>query len=168
MVPTSEAPSPAPTSAGRPQTILVVDDEPDLRDALKQLLEDTMKDVRVLTAPGGRAALDALATESVDLIITDYKMPEMDGLQFLAQARQKAPRAARVLITAFPDVQLAINACNDAGIENFFTKPFVPGKVVTVVRELLAERRKEREQNLEFARSFEALRKKAWDQRKPG
>lgn len=149
----------APAGARR-QTVLVVDDEPDLREAIKQFLEDTVKGIRVITAPGGRAGLLLLETETVDVIVTDFKMPEMDGLEFLAAARLRAPRAARVLVTAFPDTDLAIRAVNEGGVESFFTKPFIPAKVIAVVQGLLADRRKQADESMEFARSFEALRKR--------
>ncbi len=149
----------APSGARR-QTVLVVDDEPDLRDAIRQFLEDTVKGIRVLTAPSGRAGLAILDAEAVDVILTDFKMPEMDGLAFLSAARLRAPRAARVLMTAFPDTELAIKAVNEGGVESFFTKPFIPAKVIGVVQALLADRRKDQEDKVEFARSLEALRKK--------
>ncbi|HEX9816130.1 MAG TPA: response regulator [Candidatus Thermoplasmatota archaeon] len=167
-MPPPDPPSGDAPGGARRQTVLVVDDEPDLRDAIKQFLEDTVKGIRVVTAPSGRAGLLTLETETIDVIVTDFKMPEMDGLEFLREARIRAPRAARVLVTAFPDTELAIKACNEAGIESFFTKPFIPAKVIAVVQGLLAERRKEAEQSMEFARSLEALRKQASDGRHIG
>lgn len=157
----------APTAA-RLQTVLVVDDEPDLREAIKQFLQDTVKGIRVLMAPSGQAGLAILEAEPVDVILTDYKMPDMDGLEFLSAARLRAPRAARVLITAFPDTELAIKAVNEGGVESFFTKPFIPGQVIGVVKSLLADRRQQQEDKVAFARSLEELRKKVKEGRPPG
>lgn len=154
-----------PATGARRPTVLIVDDEPDLRDSIQQFLQDTVRGIRVLTAANGRAGLATLETEAVDVILSDFKMPEMDGLEFLLAARSRAPRAARVLMTAFPDTELAIRAVNEGGVESFFTKPFLPAKVIEVVKSLLADRQKKQDASLEFARSLEALRKQANEDR---
>lgn len=151
-----------PAAAGsRPQAILVVDDEVDILESLKQLFEVSLKEIKVLTAEGGAAALAYLKSEPVDLIVTDYKMPGMNGLEFLSEARKVAPKVPRILVTAFPDLELAIRAVNDAKIENFFTKPVEPGKVIDIVRAVLAERKAQEMRDQAFARSLESLRKAA-------
>jgi response regulator RpfG family c-di-GMP phosphodiesterase len=148
-----------PPSGLRPQTILLVDDELDILESLKQLFEVSLKGVKVLTAEGAGLALKLLRSEPVDLIVTDYKMPGMNGLEFLAEARKIVPKTPRILVTAFPDLELAIRAVNDAKIENFFTKPVEPGKVIDIVKALLAERRAQEMRDQSFARSLDALRK---------
>jgi response regulator RpfG family c-di-GMP phosphodiesterase len=87
-------------------------------------------------------------------------MPGMNGLEFLDKARHTAPGVPRILITAFPDLDVAIRAINEAGIENFITKPFEPGQVVEVVRAVLFERRAEELRNQSFARSLDLLRRR--------
>lgn len=149
-------PAEAPT---RRQTVLVVDDEPDIRDSLRMLLEVSLEDVDVITAASGAAALDVLTARPVDLIVTDYKMPGMNGLEFLQRALKVAPKTPRILVTAFPDLDIAIRAINEAGIENFFTKPFEPDQVAAVVRDLLREQRTQALRDLGFARSIDTLRK---------
>ncbi|HLE46909.1 MAG TPA: response regulator [Candidatus Thermoplasmatota archaeon] len=138
-----------------------MDDEVDILESLKQLLEVSLKDVKVHTAEGGQTALGILKSETIDLIITDYKMPGMNGLEFLGEARRLAPSIPRILVTAFPDLELAIKAVNDAKIENFFTKPVEPGKVVDVVRTVLSERRAKEMRDQSFARSLDTLRRQA-------
>ena len=138
-----------------------MDDEVDILESLKQLLEVSLKDVKVFTAEGGQTALTILKSETIDLIITDYKMPGMNGLEFLGEARRLAPSIPRILVTAFPDLELAIKAVNDAKIENFFTKPVEPGKVVDVVRTVLSERRAKEMRDQSFARSLDTLRRQA-------
>ena len=101
-----------------------------------------------------------LKAEPVDLIVTDYKMPGMNGLEFLAAAKTLAPKVPRVLVTAFPDLELAIRAVNEARIENFFTKPLEPGKVVEVIQGILTEKRNHEMRDRSFARSLDALRRK--------
>lgn len=148
----------APASA-RPQAVLLVDDELDILESLKQLFEVSLKGVHVFTADNGPAGVQILKTNPVDLIITDFKMPGMNGLEFLAEARKVAPMTPRILVTAFPDLDLAIRAVNDAKIENFFTKPVEPSKVVEIVRNILAERRARELRDQSFARSLDALRR---------
>src|SRR4029078_10545730 len=91
----------ATREAGRPQTILVVDADPDIREAVRGILERSIRGTRVLTAASGQEGLGILARETVDLIVTDYKMPGMNGLEFLDSARLIDPQAPRILITAF-------------------------------------------------------------------
>jgi DNA-binding NtrC family response regulator len=155
----SEAPG------SRPQVVLLVDDEPDIRDSLKMLLEASLDGVEVVTAESGLAGLDVLAARNVDLIITDYKMPGMNGLDFLQRAQRTAPKVPRILVTAFPDLEIAIKAINETGIENFFTKPFEPEQVLGVVRELLKEQRAQALRNLSFARSIDVMRKSAGEKK---
>lgn len=68
-------------------------------------------------------------------------MPGMNGLQFLERARQVAPDVPRMIMTAFPDLDVAIEAINEARIETFFTKPLDPDKVVKGVASVLEARK---------------------------
>lgn len=150
---------PDATPGSRAQTILLVDDEEDIRESLKALFETCLEGVEVRTAPSGQDALDQLDRELVDVIITDYKMPGMNGLEFLQRAQKKAPTIPRILVTAFPDLEIAIRAINEANIENFFTKPFEPDQVLNVVRQLLHEQRVQEMRNRSFARSLDVVRR---------
>ncbi|HUR67778.1 MAG TPA: response regulator [Candidatus Thermoplasmatota archaeon] len=149
-----------PAGAGqRRQTILLVDDEEDIRESLKALFETCLEEVDVRTAPSGQAALELLDREVVDVIVSDYKMPGMNGLEFLGRAQKKLPSVPRILVTAFPDLEIAIRAINEANIENFFTKPFEPDQVLNVVRTLLHEQRVQEMRNRSFARSLDLVRR---------
>jgi adenylate cyclase len=124
-------------------SILLVDDEPDILDALKDLFEVTMPDTEVLTASNGEEALKILRARSVGVIISDFKMPGMDGLELLMHAKQLHPDTPRILITAYPQVNLAMGAINDAAIQNFFTKPLNPVQVQDAVKAALLKARQE-------------------------
>lgn len=144
----------------RTQVVLAVDDEPDILESLQALLESSL-DVSVLTAPSGPDALRILEGRAVDLIITDYRMPGMTGLEFLSAARKVAPEAARILITAYPDLDIALQSINQEGVENFVVKPFDPETVVENVFNVLFTRRSEEMRSRSFARAIELLRREA-------
>lgn len=132
---------PAPDPPARAQSILLVDDEPDILDSLQTILERHLPGVKVRTALSGPQALDLLKAEPADLIVTDYKMPSMNGLDFLEEASRVAPGVPRILVTAFPDLDIALRAINQAGVEHFITKPFRPEEVVEQVRAALFKRK---------------------------
>lgn len=127
----------------RPQVgaILVVDDEPDIVDSLKDVLEAHLGQVKVLTAASGKAGLALLKKEPVDLIISDYRMPGMDGLEFLTKCREAAPNVPRILITAYPELDAAVRAINEAQIQNFLTKPIMPEALMQAVNAALVKGR---------------------------
>lgn len=102
-------------------TVLIVDDEADIRVSLEQLLEAKLP-VRCRSAAGGRDALAMLEADGdVDLVVTDYKMPDMDGLELLAALQGRRPGMPVFLLTAFPDAQLANKVHHQGG--RFFPKP---------------------------------------------
>ncbi len=147
------------STAVRDQVILVVDDEMDIRESLKELFDGALDHVKVVTAESGAKGVAYLKENPVDLVVTDYKMPGMSGLEFLAEARKIARGTPRILMTAFPDLELAIRAVNEESIENFFTKPLEPAAVVEVVRGILEDRRSQETRNRAFARSLNLLRR---------
>ena len=134
--------------------LLLVDDESDILLAAKAYLSGALP-IDVLTATSGPAALDLLRGGArPDLIVSDFRMPGMDGLIFLGEAGKLLPDRPRVLMTAYPDMQLAIKALNEARIARFLTKPIDPARLEAEVRELLETSRRERARD-------EALRRAA-------
>lgn len=126
--------------------ILVVDDERDIRDSIADLLRASIPAAKVLTASDGVKALELLKTERVDAILSDFRMPQMDGITFLAKARAISPDAARILITAYPELDLAMRAINEAQIQNFLTKPVQPVQLLQAVNAAILKTRNERRQ----------------------
>lgn len=104
------------------KTVLVVDDEEDILDSLRLLLETT-SGVDVETANSGAEALKILARRKVDLIVSDYKMPEMSGIDLLTRVRETDKHTPLIMITAFPDPKLAQRAINELGVRHFIPKP---------------------------------------------
>ncbi|HAT31878.1 MAG TPA: two-component system response regulator [Janthinobacterium sp.] len=124
-------------------TLLCVDDEPNILSSLRRLFR--AKGYRVLTAEGGAAGLLLLETEKVDLVISDMRMPEMDGAQFLAQVRQRWPEVIRLLLTGYSDIQSILDAINCGEIYRYITKPWDDNDIVLVVRHALERRVLEQE-----------------------
>ncbi|MEK6975823.1 MAG: response regulator [Candidatus Thermoplasmatota archaeon] len=127
----------------RPQVgaILVVDDEPDILVSLQDVLEAHLGDVKVFTASSGKDALAIAKKEHLDLVIADYRMPGMDGLDFLTKCRALVPEVPRILITAYPELDAAVRAINEAQIQNFLTKPIMPEALMQAVNAALVKGR---------------------------
>lgn len=127
--------------AGPPPTLLLVDDEPDLLESLRALLaEDLGGALRVVTATSGKEALDRMREgRGPDLIVTDYRMPGMNGIEFLQEAEKIKPGVPRLMITAYSEPKLAAAAAREAGVVLMIAKPFDLDYFVAVVR-AIAER----------------------------
>jgi putative two-component system response regulator len=115
------------------QTVMVVDDEIMVATALRSFLE-LETPYRVLTFTSGTAALEALASEPVDVIVADFMMPGMDGITFLRHAREAMPMTARILLTGYADKQNAIRAINEAGLYYYLEKPWNNDHLKLVIR----------------------------------
>jgi len=143
----------------RRQAVLIVDDEQDILDALRHVLGAYLPEVEVVLALTAAEGIDVLRARPIDLIVTDYKLPGMNGLEFLEEARRIAPQVPRILITAFPDVGLAIDAINREHILNFIAKPLDPETIAGTIGAALAERKAQEMRAHAFANALTALRR---------
>jgi response regulator RpfG family c-di-GMP phosphodiesterase len=116
-------------------TILCVDDEPNILSALRRLFRGKGFDVR--TAESGPGGLELLQAQPVDLVISDMRMPEMDGARFLEQVRQRWPDTVRLLLTGHSDTGSIIQAINRGEIYRYITKPWDDDDIVLIVRQAL-------------------------------
>src|SRR4051812_9103655 len=117
--------------------VLVVDDETSILDSVRILLKTEGFAAHV--AQGGKAGLDRLAELRPDVIVSDVRMPGVDGLQLLAAARAMDPAPPVVLMTAQATLQSAIQAVND-GAFYYLQKPFRNDELVAIVRRALESR----------------------------
>jgi excisionase family DNA binding protein len=125
---------PAPAAA-RPR-VLVVDDEASIRDLLAKTLALAEYDVDL--APDGRAALERLRIIPYDLLITDLKMPGVDGLTVIKEARRLKTDIPVIIITGFSTEASAIEAVN-LGVSGYLTKPFRVPRVLAAAAKALGE-----------------------------
>jgi DNA-binding NtrC family response regulator len=117
--------------------ILIVDDETKLARMLAQMLADESWTIE--RAIGGKAALERLERERFDVVVTDLKMPDVDGLQVLRAAKRNAPATEVVIMTAFATVETAIQAMREGAAE-YLTKPFSMDEFRLRLRRLVGQR----------------------------
>ncbi|PLZ98219.1 two-component system response regulator [Fischerella thermalis CCMEE 5198] len=114
------------------QKILVVDDEPDNLDLLYRTFR---RDFQVLKADSGMNALQVLAAEGeVAVIISDQRMPEMKGTEFLSKTVPQFPNTIRIILTGFTDIEDLVEAINAGQVYKYITKPWDPAELKAVVQ----------------------------------
>lgn len=123
--------------------ILIVDDYEDIRDSLAAILEG--EGCVVVTAQNGREAMKLLEKDKPDLVITDILMPEMDGLELIAEARKIIPEQKFMLISGGGTLFSASDGYDYlavakilTGVDTMLRKPFDPGELIKLAKELLA------------------------------
>ncbi len=145
--PTSHtAPGEGPQDQGLdevPDSLLFVDDERNILASLRRLFRPLGYTIHV--AESGAEGLKILAEHPVDLIISDMRMPEMDGAQFLAEASKHHPDALRILLTGFADLGSTVDAINKGKIYSYLSKPWVDNEITLTVRQALQTKRLQRE-----------------------
>jgi len=104
-----------------PQKVLFVDDEANVLAALKNMLRK--ETYHILTANSADEAIATLQRKSVDVIVTDEKMPGVPGTKLLAQVRQEYPDIVRIIITGHADLDIAMRAINNGEVYRFLIKP---------------------------------------------
>jgi two-component system, sensor histidine kinase and response regulator len=141
------------TAASTPLRVLIVDDDVALLEALPEALRLRMGGVMVETADSAAAALERIADREYDAIVTDIKMPGMDGLALLGEIRQRRPDVPTLIITGHGDNDLVVHALR-GGARDFIQKPidrdYFVAALYRAIREHVATRQlKERQVALE-------------------
>ena len=103
--------------------VLFVDDEVNALSAFKRLFFNN-DDIDIFTASGGTEGLKILGLNDIDLVISDMKMPELNGSDFLKYVKNKYPQVLRIMLTAYADISSALDAINKGEVYRFLTKPW--------------------------------------------
>lgn len=133
------------TAMNRNEKVIIVDDEPEMCRTIEEILLEMS--VRVVSEQDPEQALKRIRTEDFDLVITDIKMGDIDGIHLLKSARDKDPELPVILITAYPDIETAVTALRH-GAFDYLTKPFHPDELRLTAKRALEERRLRRENRL--------------------
>ncbi len=138
--------------------VLLVDDEENILNALNRTLRK--EQYRILTAKSGLEGLAHVEREKVTLVLSDHRMPGMEGVEFLSEVRKKSPDTIRLMLTGYADMQAVMNAINQGEVYRFITKPWDDEEIKFIVRDairhynLIAENRElqalTQRQNLEL------------------
>lgn len=158
--------SPDPSDA--PIRVLCVDDEPNILNALRRML--VLAGFQIEVADSGAQALEILAQQTVDVVLCDMQMPQMNGAQLLEIVKDQYPETTRILLTGHADLNAAIDAVNRGGIYRFLTKPWDDTDLISSLRSAteLARVKQERDeltlqvkaQNVELKDLVETLEQK--------
>ena len=119
-------------------TILVVDDDPDSRDILKRFLIPT--EYKVETVKNGKEAGERLKCANFDLVLTDFEMPEMDGLALLSFVKSRYPDIPVILVTGRASGKTKKEAL-EIGVESVLSKPFTRDQLLAIVSEALIKKK---------------------------
>ncbi|MNI35167.1 Hydrogenase transcriptional regulatory protein hupR1 [compost metagenome] len=133
---------PPSTSNHRPQ-VLLVDDEESILNSLRRLLRAQPYDV--LLATSGAQALELLEQHSIDLVVSDARMPNMDGATLLTHVRQRYPQTTRIMLTGYADPTAIIKAINDGHIDRYISKPWNDEELLLTLRQTLEHQHLERD-----------------------
>src|SRR5262249_14126011 len=112
--------------------LLVVDDEPEVVQSLQDLLRF---DYRVLGAQRASEGLRLLDREEIHVVMTDQRMPEMTGVEFLERTRESHPDVVRLLFTGYADVQAVVDAINQGNVFRYITKPWDVGELKLLLKQ---------------------------------
>jgi DNA-binding NtrC family response regulator len=117
---------------GKP-TVVIVDDEEMVLTSLQAFL-GLETDYKVQTFVSANEALKFVEANPIDLVISDYLMPEMDGMTFLAKVRTLQPEVPRIILTGYADKENAIKAINDVGLFQYIEKPWDNADILIILR----------------------------------
>lgn len=115
------------------ETIVLVDDEEMVLTSLRSILA-LETDYHVQTFLSAKEASEYIRDSDVDLVISDYLMPEMDGITFLAGVREMKPEIPRIILTGYADKENAIKAINEVGLYQYIEKPWDNEDLMIIIR----------------------------------
>jgi len=120
-------------NSNKKQTILIVDDEEMVLTSLSSFLS-LETDYQIKTFTSAKKALEFIKKNDVGLVVSDYLMPEMDGITFLAKVKEIKPQVPRIILTGYADKENAIKAINDVGLFQYIEKPWNNEDILIIFR----------------------------------
>ncbi len=117
-------------------SLLIIDDEQDMRNGLKRMLSRDIKELEILTAPDAESGLLKIEEHSVDLVLLDIQMPGMSGIELLKQLSKTAPWLTVIMMTGFGSIEIAVEAIKH-GAYDFITKPFDKEDICRIIRRII-------------------------------
>ncbi len=115
------------------QTIVIVDDEEMVLTSLNAFLS-LETDYQIKTFTSAKKALEYIKNNDIGLVVSDYLMPEMDGITFLAKVKEIKPQIPRIVLTGYADKENAIKAINDVGLFQYIEKPWDNEDILIIFR----------------------------------
>lgn len=122
------------------QTIVIVDDEEMVLTSISSFLS-LETDYNLKTFISAKKALNYIKDNPVDLVVSDYLMPEMDGISFLIKVRELVPEVPRIILTGYADKENAIKAINQVGLFQYIEKPWDNEDILIIFRNGLERQR---------------------------
>jgi len=119
------------------RTLLCIDDEQNILNALKRLLRK--EPYRLLTANSGQAGLEILAENDVHVVVSDQRMPKMNGTEFLKQVKVDYPDVLRIILTGYTDVDSISESINEGHLYKFFLKPWNDQNLKLEIRQAMEQ-----------------------------
>ena len=113
-------------------TVLIVDDERNVLKSLKRLFMDT--EYTILTAESASEGLEIFKNQDIHLVISDYRMPGMNGVEFLTRVKDEYPETIRMILSGYADVSVIVDAINDGHVYKFLAKPWNDQELLSAVR----------------------------------
>ncbi|MDR1646671.1 MAG: response regulator, partial [Zoogloeaceae bacterium] len=123
----------APDEEPRQRTLLLLDDEPNILRALQRALRQ--EGYRILATTNPHEAFELLARHKVQVIISDQRMPEMSGTEFLSRVKEIYPDTVRIVLSGYSEIETITQAVNQGAIYKFFTKPWDDNQLRDNIRE---------------------------------
>ncbi len=114
--------------------ILIVDDQKEILNSLQRMLRH---DFNLFVAESGEQGLELVAQHPFAVVVSDQRMPRMDGVTFLKEVKKRQPEAIRILLTAYADIDATISAINQAQIFQYISKPFEPDEFRQILHNAL-------------------------------
>ena len=137
------------------KTILFVDDEPNVLSSLRRVLR--REPLNVITAGSGEEGLRMLASHPVDIVVSDMRMPEMDGAAFLKEVKKLYPAATRMILTGYSEHQSVTRAFSEADIHQLISKPWNDEELKEIIRDALDQSQRQEEENPGLHRLINAI-----------